>query len=236
MEYLSSKSPTPFDLVHLESDLAATPTLQMSQVGDILCYRSGVHEFLLFIMEPLVPGRKFWMRLDRRPKRGAGSWWSSQRAAAYDTYCMNYDRAVLLADEQKHLDLIDGLTNLSDPRPPSMHDIMLLMKTIQGASNQWGLLRENCRWFCAVTLDSLQGEFGGVWLTSKLHRGVANFRGFRQEATKSVQGLYKPWFVNKPESNERTTQGILSGKLIYSILLQRLRRMLKILQQLRFLR
>lgn len=210
-DYLTSTSTalTRFDIMYLEGDIERTQTLKGSRVADVWCYRSGVHEFLLFHLESPTPEKKFWMRLDRMPGIIRGILRVSQRAPANDTYCMNLDRDKLLVEGDEAPELIEGLTDLSPP--PSMRDIALLMNVIQEVSRTWELFRTNCRWFCAVSLDSLQHHFGGKWMTAKFHRGLANFRGFDSDATRKVRELYQPRF--EPGLNMRTMgHAILAGE------------------------
>lgn len=124
---------------------------------------------------------------------------------------MNLDRDRLLADEDGIPELIEGLTDLSPS--PSMRDIALLMRVIHEVSTTWELFRTNCRWFCAVSLDSLERHFGGKWMTTKFRRGLANFRGFDSEATMKVRERYQPRF--EPSTNEKGMgSAILAGNLV----------------------
>lgn len=208
-KYLSYDNPTPFDVAHLASDLDDTPTLRMSQVVGIWCYRSGVHEFLLFQLESQRSRKKFWMRLDRMPQFVRKALRTSKRTPAHDTYRMNYNRKTLLVGEEKTPKLVEELTDMS--HAISMSHIVLLMSIIRDASIMWELVGTNCRWFCAVTLESLQRHFGGEYMASGLHNGLANFRGFDNPATKKVRELYQPRFQPDPNGG-RMTDAIFVGK------------------------
>lgn len=183
----------------------------MSQVIDIWCYRSGVHEFLLFQLESHKSRRKFWMRLDRTPQQVRKLLWTSQRALANDEYRMSYDRDTLLVGERRSMKLVEALTQLSHAL--SMGHIVVLMNIIRDASKTWELIGTNCRWFCAVTLDSLQRHFGGKWMISTFHAGIANFRGFDNPATKQVQELYQPQFQPAPAGG--MSSAIIAGELAH---------------------
>lgn len=194
-QYLSCSNPTPFDITYLESDLRNTETLQMSKVDSIRCYRSGVHEFLLFRLES-HKSKKFWMRLDRMPQYIRKMLQTLQQAPAIDTYRMSYDCKVLLAGENENRKLVGELTQLSHTL--SISHIVRLMNSIRDASRTWELVGTNCRWFCAVIIDSLHRHFGGHSMIPKFHTEIANFRGFDHPATRRVQDLYQPEFQPDP--------------------------------------
>ncbi|KAF8595629.1 hypothetical protein BDV93DRAFT_514824 [Ceratobasidium sp. AG-I] len=211
-QYLKDRSPTKFNLGLLDGMLPVTPTLRKAWVNNVRCYCDGVHEFLLFELHkpndgPASLPRKFWLRVERMPTIVRKVLWVSQRSDAEDQFCMSSTIDTLLPrrrDLVAELDLVDN---------PTVYDLSPLLDVIHHVSTTWNLFGTNCRWFCAVMLLSIEGEFGGNWGTNGLKGRLAGFRGTESIPTKRVEELYHPWFNYRPEYIKmETNETAISGR------------------------
>ncbi|KAH7325411.1 hypothetical protein B0J17DRAFT_224453 [Rhizoctonia solani] len=198
-EHLSRQEPKEFDLVDLKRNLRDTPTLQVFNISQVWCYRSGVHDFLVFqLIRPqgshLPSTGRIWMRLERGPitsrRRNPFSFSRSSSAPARDTYSINYHCDALMAHEEGRK-LIAALNLESDL---SLSDVADLMEVVHNVSSIWKLFGTNCRWLCAVTLDALKVHFNGYWMEGGPARRFLEFSGAESSAARQVKELYHPQY------------------------------------------
>lgn len=166
-------------------------TFLSGQVRDIVCYKDGIHEYLLMCVHlqdkriPLV-----WIRTERHPiKSSVTTRMSSQAIAAMDTIKLSYDRSKLWASEDDNM-MASVFSTLQ------FRHVVELLNIVHDVSRNYGVTGLNCMWYAAVVLGTLQGEFGRVWVNPPKRDWVKTalklFGKDTKKATLSVEQRFLP--------------------------------------------